>query len=205
MTGTVLKLALAVALAGSACTVTGSGTITGSMVVYTEPPQDQVEKVIERPGYFWVTGRWDWQNGAWAWVGGHWERERAGFRWQAGQWQRRGNSWHWVDGRWAPGGPVAEPSGDGRATVVVGVDTSYPTAEPPPPKPESPGPAQAGFIWAAGRWEWKNGQWGWVDGHWERERANMVWTPGRWELRDGHWSWTEARWAPGGPVVRDHR
>jgi hypothetical protein len=125
MTRAVLKLVLAIVLATPGCT--GSVAISGTTpVVYQEPPQDQVEKVIERPGFLWAAGRWNWQNDQWQWIGGHWERERAGFSWQPGHWERRGHAWHWIEGRWAPGA-VVDP---GTPAEPVVRDHREPTGEP---------------------------------------------------------------------------
>ena len=65
-----------------------------------KPPAAQEEKVIERPGYLWVHGHWDWQNNQWNWVNGRWEKERPGFQWRDGEWQQDGDVWHWHDGSW---------------------------------------------------------------------------------------------------------
>ena len=206
-----MALALSAGIAGTACTVRGSGYVGASTtpVVYQEPPQDQVETVNERPGHVWIRGRWDWQNNQWAWVGGHWEAERAGFAWQAGRWERRGNQWHWVEGRWAGGGSVTVTTThdhhDGGGVVVrdhrdgggatVTVDAGiYPSAAPPAVRVENYGAPRNGFLWISGRWDWRGGQWAWVDGHWERERANQRWNPGRWELQNGRWTWNEGSW-----------
>ena len=74
-------LGLAIAASTPACMVSGSGTVgvsTTPVVVYNEPPADQVEAMPERPGYVWVKGRWDWRNGQWAWIGGRWEAAAPG-------------------------------------------------------------------------------------------------------------------------------
>ncbi|HEU0031106.1 MAG TPA: hypothetical protein VFQ53_10775 [Kofleriaceae bacterium] len=165
----------------------------------------------ERAGYAWQPGRWERRGNAWHWVEG---------RWAAGAVVDTSNASGGVvvEGGTRPAGgydrPPPGPSGgvvdtsnaSGGVVVSGGTNPNYPTAAPPAPRSESPGPARSGFIWVSGRWDWQNGRWAWVDGHWERERANMVWVAGRWELQGGRWIWIEGRWqAGGGPVVRDHR
>lgn len=194
-----------------ACTVGAGGGVTvqgSARVVYTQPPQPQVETTPERRGFLWVKGHWVWANDQWTWEGGRWERERSGFGWQDGHWERRGNAWHWIEGHWAQGqvtvetrdpepvrdhrdpqpevrdhrDPTPEPAGD------------YPSSDPPPPQAETQGAQQKGFIWAAGRWDWRAGKWVWVSGHWERSRPNKTWEAGHWEKRGNRWVWTEGGW-----------
>ena len=230
------KLMISLAIATSACVASGQATmgVDTTAVVYQDPPPPRVETYESRPGFVFVKGRWNWQNGQWAWVAGHWERERSGYAWSDGRWERRGNRWEWIEGTWSAGAqpPVAEggvtvgPSNGGggwnssstttethsttSGGVTVTETSTYPTGAPPPIRVENQGP-RAGFVWIAGRWDWRNGQWAWVDGHWERERANEVWVAGRWEMQGNRWVWVEGRWDRGGPppppppVVRDHR
>jgi len=103
-----LLLALGlVAPAGCAAHATGTVMTSGSEV-YVEPPEPQEEKqVTERPGYFWIHGRWEWGANQWSWLNGHWEKERDGQGWDPGHWDKHGNAWHWTEGRWVPreGGP----------------------------------------------------------------------------------------------------
>ena len=114
-----LGLVIGSGLAASGCVVRGSGSahvgVSTTPVVYQEPPAPQVESVIQRPGYVWVKGRWDWRGNQWVWIGGHWERERRGYQWAEGRWERRGNSWHWIEGTWA----AAEISTSSAAGGVV--------------------------------------------------------------------------------------
>ncbi|MBE7448501.1 MAG: YXWGXW repeat-containing protein [Kofleriaceae bacterium] len=57
---------------------------------------------------------------------------------------------------------------------------SYPTFEPPPPRPERPGRGRPGTVWVEGRWDWQHGNWMWVPGRWEQERPGKRWQAGRW-------------------------
>src|SRR4051812_46656901 len=114
------------------------------------PPAARVERHGARPGFVWISGRWDWRNGRWGWTAGHWERQQRGRRWTEGRWERQGDRYVWVDGRW-----LEAPM--------------YPTEAPPPPREERVAPRR-GFSWASGRWDWNDGNWHWTAGHWEREQ-----------------------------------
>ena len=66
-----LLFGLLIALAVPGCPVQGNARLHATAtIVYQEPPQPQVEKQIERPGYFWVKGRWDWKSNQWQWLDG---------------------------------------------------------------------------------------------------------------------------------------
>lgn len=220
-------LLLVLALALPACLVSGRGSMqvrSSSAVVYQEPPPPQAEVVSQRPGFVWVSGRWDWRGGQWVWIGGHWERERAGYAWNQGRWNQNGNQWVWVEGSWgvnsspppdtsrSPGGvavsgptttttvvtqPPPDTSRSPGGVAVSGGGTVVVSAYPtaaPPPLRAESAGSKAGFVWIAGRWDWRNGNWAWVDGHWERERANQAWAAGRWELQGNRWVWIEGSW-----------
>ena len=214
-------LVLGLALALSSCVVSGRGRVhttghVGIHVVDREPPAPKVERVVVRPGFVWVKGRWAWQNNGWVWIDGRWERQRAGHAWREGRWERRDRQWHWVEGDWVVGGDVTvrdhrDPGPDVRDHRDHGPDVrdhrqpdhevrdhrtggdDYGEQEPPAPKPESAG-TRAGHIWVSGRWEWKGGQWQWLAGHWERERANKRWVQGRWEKQGRRWVFIEGHW-----------
>jgi hypothetical protein len=75
-------------------------------VVYVgQPPQPQVEVVTVAPGpdYFWIGGRWNYNNNRWVWLGGHYDRHphfHPGGGWVAGSWERRGPNSVWHEGHW---------------------------------------------------------------------------------------------------------
>jgi hypothetical protein len=79
-----------------------------------EPPPPQYESYSVRPGFIWMTGRYDWRGGQWVWLGGHYERERVGYTYAPGRWQRRGNGHVWVEGEWRGGGGGREQVRDHR-------------------------------------------------------------------------------------------
>ena len=66
------------------------------------PPAPQAEPTIERPGYFWVKGRWEWHPAAsqWNWLYGHWEKQRADQTWEPGHWDQHAGVWRWTEGHW---------------------------------------------------------------------------------------------------------
>jgi hypothetical protein len=138
------------------------------------PPPRREERVSPRPGFVFVSGRWDWRDGNWQWINGHWERERRGQKWREARWELRNGEYVLVDGDW------------------IQVDLR-PTAAPPPPREERVAP-RPGFVFVAGRWDWRDGNWQWSNGHWERERATQRWIAGRWELRGDRWEWIEGSW-----------
>lgn len=231
-----LILVFGLAVASSACVASGQATmgVDTTPVVYQDPPPPRAEVFSARPGFVFIRGRWNWQNGQWAWVEGHWERERSGYAWNDGRWDHRGNRWEWIEGKWAVSSGQTPVTAQGGVTVsggqphndhddhydhsdhneppvaqggvTVSSSSEYPTAAPPPSRSENQA-ARAGFVWVSGRWDWKSGTWAWVDGHWERERANEGWVTGRWEKQGNRWIWVDGRWEkhPAGPVVRDHR
>src|SRR5512143_3983645 len=115
------NLLMVLALAMPACVVSGRGTMavdTTPVAVYQAPPPPQAETVTMRPGFIWIKGRWNWQNGQWVWASGHYERERSGYYWADGSWQQQGNQWVWVEGSWQTGG--APMSGGGQVIVTTG-------------------------------------------------------------------------------------
>ena len=229
-----LLVGLSIALAVPACLVHGHGSMTVStgvaVDVYQEPPAPRPETQMERPGFIWIKGRWNWANNQWVWIDGHWERQKANQVWVEGRWEKRGTSWHWIEGSWGAGGGAVVETRDHREPVVLPVEhpvehpvetgpvvrdhreptvtiSVTPTSEPPAIRVEQHEATRSGFVWQGGRWSWVSGKWEWVAGHWERQKANQVWTEGRWERQGNTWIYVEGTWtaAPAGPVIRDHR
>jgi hypothetical protein len=214
---------VALLFALSACTGTARITTTthAGIVVYKAPPQPMVEEAAkaERPGFVWVSGRWDWQQGSWQWIGGRWEKVRTGHAWREGRWEQRGQQWHWIEGEWVVGGEIR----DHREPEVVrdhrdpepevrdhrdhevrdhrdddhrgddNGDDDYGEQEPPAPQAEAAG-TKAGHVWVSGRWRWKRGQWVWVAGRFEREQRGKRWVQGTWERRGRRSVWVEGHW-----------
>ncbi|MBN1197424.1 MAG: YXWGXW repeat-containing protein [Candidatus Aminicenantes bacterium] len=64
------------------------------------PPRQEMRMASPGPGYFWVSGHWEWRSRDWYWIRGHWERKRPGRVWVSGHWERRGKRQVWVRGHW---------------------------------------------------------------------------------------------------------
>jgi hypothetical protein len=210
-----LGLAFASGIAAPGCVVRSTGSahvgVSTTPVVYQEPPPPQVENVVQRPGYVWVKGRWDWRNNQWVWVDGHWERERSGYRWSDGRWERRGTSWHWIEGTWAAATVETSSSSGG---VVV---TSGPAPEPHHahghpghhgghPGHHGPTPAQPDVTRASGGVTVTTGAP--VGGgmyptvapppdrteRYGAERQGYIWVKGHWDWKNGQWVWVDGHW-----------
>jgi WXXGXW repeat (2 copies) len=210
-----LLFVLALGIAGSACAVRGTATMSGSSgggVVYQEPPAPQADVPgSARPGFIWIRGRWDWRGGQWTWVGGHWERERAGYSYNEGRWERRGNGWYWVEGTWVTGGAVVDTSNaPGGTTVTSGaghdhhpghhgggggvVDTSNSPggttvtsgAGGQYPTAAPPPPRSESYGSKSG-FVWVTGRWDWRGGQW-------AWVDGHWERERANQVWIAGRW-----------
>lgn len=92
---------LAIVFGAAACAAQATGTLSVSTgMAYSQPPEPLEERVVERPGFIWIKGHWDWRDNQWAWAAGRWEPDRAGYTWHEGRWERRGDAWHWIEGRW---------------------------------------------------------------------------------------------------------
>nr|HEX4315270.1 YXWGXW repeat-containing protein [Kofleriaceae bacterium] len=89
---------LLIALALTAC----GGSMDGlDLDQHGAPPAPQEEKVIERPGYVWTGGHWQWKDRQWQWLSGRWEQKRDGQAWHDGVWEHETDgSWKWTDGSW---------------------------------------------------------------------------------------------------------
>ncbi len=72
----------------------------GGMYPTQPPPPLRDERMEQRRGFIWVTGRWDWRGGNWEWVDGHWERQRVNKTWVQGRWELQGNYYIWIEGGW---------------------------------------------------------------------------------------------------------
>ena len=78
---TLVNGALITAMAlGMGCVVRAHGQVAAPVAyveVEEEPPPPQVVVMpAPRPGFIWVTGRWEWRGGRYQWRDGFWERER---------------------------------------------------------------------------------------------------------------------------------
>jgi hypothetical protein len=213
-----ILFALVIAAGVPACVVSGTGTVGVSatpVVVYNEPPPEQVEHVTVRPGHVWVKGRWDWRNGQWVWIDGRWEAERSGRVWSQGRWERRGNQWHWIEGTW-----VETSSGGGGGGVTVTTTHTHTHTE----THHGHGHGQGGGVVVRDHRD-GGGQGGGVVVRDHRDggggggvtvtttdpmyptaapppvrtesyapRAGFVWISGRWDWNNGQWVWVPGHW-----------
>jgi hypothetical protein len=78
------------------------GGYRGTLVARSEPPPPRSVVVEERPGYVWVDGRWNWDDGAgeWVWYDGYYEPQRPGYYYESGRWDHRGEGYVYVQPRW---------------------------------------------------------------------------------------------------------
>jgi uncharacterized membrane protein len=64
------------------------------------PPQSETAVAAPGPGYVWVPGEWQWQEG-WVWVSGYWALPpHSSAVWIEGYWTRGPYGWHRVPGHW---------------------------------------------------------------------------------------------------------
>lgn len=195
-------LIFAFAMATGGCLVSGQGSMgveaTTPAVVYEAPPAPQYEAVTARPGFVWISGRWNWQNGNWAWVGGHWERERAGYAWASGRWEQSGNGWHWVEGNWTVSSQPAVVSvgvgvsggGGGQwnnSTTVTNTHTeTNPNGTTVVTGTMGGGVTISAYPTAAPppiRVE-----------NYGTPRSGFLWVSGRWDWQNGNWAWVDGHW-----------
>jgi hypothetical protein len=101
---TILPLAMlgALSLGSLACGPADYG-YTGIDVGFG-PPEARAEVSIESPGpgYYWVPGYYDWQDGNYIWVAGSWQRpEHDGDVWVAPRYERNGSRYRYYRGHWS--------------------------------------------------------------------------------------------------------
>ncbi|MGH7635700.1 MAG: hypothetical protein ACRENC_18375, partial [Gemmatimonadaceae bacterium] len=201
--GDMAVLVFSLSLAIGACTVSGQGTIgvETTPVVYQEPPPPRVETVTMRPGYIYIKGRWNWQNGNWAWVGGHYENQRAGYAWTEGRWENRGNRWEWVDGSWTVSTQPAVVTGGAEGGVSVSGDGGGNNAgwNTTTTTVQTTGGAQGGVVVSGGGGTvvvsaYPSAAPPPVRVETMAARAGFVWIAGRWDWRSGNWAWVDGHY-----------
>ena len=65
------------------------------------PPAPRAEEVtVNKPGYIWIGGHYEWRRGQWVWTRGHSERPRKGRSWHDGAWVLHEDHYDWRPGRW---------------------------------------------------------------------------------------------------------
>jgi hypothetical protein len=98
---TTLFVLMSLATLGGCYVEAGGGVAEPVAVVPVQdgPPAPRYEPVITRPGFVWISGRWNW-IGRWQWFPGHYEAERVGYVYEPGGWIIRGGRHVWVGGLW---------------------------------------------------------------------------------------------------------
>jgi hypothetical protein len=92
-------------LAGSAMVACGGGYRNGYVAAVAPPPPAPYSMgaagYAPGPGYVWVEGFWNLNEGRWGWVNGRWAvpPHRRSF-WVADRWERHGNGWRYRRGHW---------------------------------------------------------------------------------------------------------
>jgi len=68
------------------------------------PPPVAVVDVTPAPrhGYVYAPGYWAWHGDRHVWIGGRYVLERPGHYWVSERWEPAGPKWRFVDGHWAP-------------------------------------------------------------------------------------------------------
>ncbi|WP_354687564.1 YXWGXW repeat-containing protein [Cupriavidus necator] len=100
---------LVAAVLGSGLTFSAASMAQVSVnIAIGVPPPAPIYEVVPapRPGYVWLPGYWDWDDGhrKHAWKKGRWERERPGYVYESPRWIQSRDGWVLVPGRWDQGG-----------------------------------------------------------------------------------------------------
>ena len=66
------------------------------------PPEPREERVVERRGYVWDRGHYEWRHHHYVWVRGHYVRERRGYDWEPARWDRHEDHYDYHRGEWHP-------------------------------------------------------------------------------------------------------
>jgi hypothetical protein len=68
------------------------------------PPAPRREVVpVNRRGYTWAPGYWEYRHNRYQWVSGSWVRDRPGYYYSAPTWVQRGDHWVLIQGGWERG------------------------------------------------------------------------------------------------------
>lgn len=100
---------LVAAVLGSGLTFSAASMaqVSVNIAIGVPPPAPMYEVVpAPRPGYVWLPGYWDWDDGhhKHAWKKGRWELERPGYVYESPRWIQSRDGWVLVPGRWDQGG-----------------------------------------------------------------------------------------------------
>ncbi len=78
-----------------------SAYAASEIVTDTPPPPPQIEHApLQRDGYVWGAGHWEWNGRSYVWVAGTWILERRSAHWVGAAWEQVGARWHYIAGHW---------------------------------------------------------------------------------------------------------
>jgi YXWGXW repeat-containing protein len=80
-------------------------TVATAADVYVQigPPPPRHEVVVEKRGYAWTPGYWNWNGHHYVWVKGRNVRVHHGEHWVPDHWVEDNGRWHREHGRWDRG------------------------------------------------------------------------------------------------------
>jgi hypothetical protein len=82
----------------------GVGFLGAGDRVRGAPPAPRREVVpVNRRGYTWAPGYWEYRHNRYQWVSGSWVRDRPGYYYSAPTWVQRGDHWVLIQGGWERG------------------------------------------------------------------------------------------------------
>lgn len=100
------KVLLAALIATSAIGTVAipQAAVAASVYINVGPPPMREEIVpVQRRGYMWAPGHWDYRGNRHVWINGSSVRERRGYTYQPHRWVQDGDRWHQQRGHWERG------------------------------------------------------------------------------------------------------
>ena len=173
--------------ADNATPVQATNTAT-EIIVSQPPPAPKPETIGTRPfpQAVWISGYWNWGNGAYVWTPGSWiEPPTPNSDFVASHWEARDNGYAFCPGFWQ------EKSSQSSELTQV-----YVTEPPPPPMHEVviSRPSRH-HVWIGGYWHWRGGRYVWIPGHWDLPpHRHAVYVAPRWENRGHGFVLIEGSW-----------
>lgn len=95
------KTLLALGIAAGSIATFAPVPAGAQIYVQIAPPAPRHEVVpVERRGYVWVPGYWNWNGRRYVWVAGHSVRGHRGAHWVPNQWAQDHGRWRMNRGHW---------------------------------------------------------------------------------------------------------
>jgi len=92
------SMLLSLILAGG---ISAGSALARAVIIEIAPPAPQVEVIpVQRAGYVWAPGYWNWQHNQHVWVAGHSMHERRGYVWAPYRWNEHNNRHEFERGHW---------------------------------------------------------------------------------------------------------